>query len=814
MNESVEAARSKHAQTNIDQLSSAVSKTFTPSHNCIKNNKQIHTHTHIHTHPHKQREMSSTKHTFEGIKPGDDTGTTSCVDQIYLPKGSTADGFRKVVYLQWSSDRETGRSTWAVVGTELEATLLKNDLIKDARKELDDTELQTLASDLDNGSVKDKVDKGRLLVITYTQLHMCLREALLDERWTSKQDPANMNIIMDFGWGRITYHMAASCVCLLLLLKQRTGLGSCSISAATVSSIRETFFLDVARRTKYKVLFSRLNEDDGRSRRDASFVWEEERSEGRVLLDIEGDRPSAAAEGEVSVGNGRMILLASRAELEEAVTRQEGELPPCIEVMSTDADDIVKERDGKQAHIIPEGGFTYLGPVCGLGHVLVSPSEQVWVYDRNVSRAVLRISARRSRAQIEHVAGYADEHDRAPEVHCFMTSRQYKHLPRSNPSPSQTVDIDRLLLSCVRVASIDGTRLADLQCTLVDDEYVMEEYLRRLKLSGLVELRPAPASSIGQRRIGRRLLYSPLQLTAIGVLAETLIIRNVTESVSAASLLAQWSHGRGSGQLDSPAITEAIFSIASVLATSNVLSRPSSTIRATSANIMGELDEDLEGVAAPLIKRGCIWTAIAIWHRMRLDDDWRGKYNIPFLTDRAAAVFSIDGRIRVRRDRSFDFDEALDRLEALWPADMEQEFRGGPLTDQELLHVDEMLVRAFVDKLVFIPMPKGVDDLFGYDMVSHRKLDCPPPHQGFQLDKSVCWQFERDAVNGRETPSFFCIYTCLQREVGGDGSVKWIPLDITHVSGEAVWNVLGKDQEIPMMRNMLSKLTSSLDGVL
>lgn len=710
---------------------------------------------------------------FQAIEPGDDTGKKS-VDQIILDGRLTSDGFRNIAYLQWQADRKAGRSTWAVVGSEYEAAFLKEDLLEYVMaNDLSKADQDALVSDLDKGSLNGKQDKSRLLVVTFAQLHQCLRLACDGNRWMSKEDPARFTIVMDFGWGKVTYDMAASCICLLVVQRQRVGMGSCSISAATVSSSEKAFFLPSAIR-KGSRLF--LTGDDLQPRSE-SFVWHGEASQGRLLLDIEERRAGRLG--------GRAILLTNCGQLEEDCTSQGGTMPLSVSLMPPLPTDVVKLRDGN-SHIMLQQGLAYLGPARDIRHVLVDSHDAAWFVDKGLAPARFTPHAPRSRAQIEHVACSRDELGRAPQVHCFMTRAQYDALPEFDVSPSQTVDIDKVLLSGIWVASRCGMSLAQVGFKLADDEFFVEERLWRLNLRDLVvvDISTFPSQ-------GRRLLNSPLKLTAIGEVAESFLSSGIVASVNVACLLAQWIRG----PLRSPSVDISILSLASVLETNNGTTSIGDTIWTTGEYVADGLD--LDGVAAALLGRGCIWMAVAIWHRLRQDSNWRGHDATPFVTGTAPAELQIGQGIWVDRQHSFRFDAAFEKLKNLWPHDLQDDLAGVPLADAELLGVEEMLVRAFIDNIVFVDYGNH------YDLLSQEKLSNPSVKQVTQLDVRSCRQVDIDAAGQAVPPGRFCIHTCIHHTMD-----KTVPVDLTHVSARALFRVLVKSRSPHSFDDIFSRVSA------
>lgn len=750
-----DAANPKANKTNVQTINRPHAYTHT---------QHTHKHTYARTIYTRTNQLSvmenDQRHQYISCTPGVNDGSTACIDQNFV-RASTSRIFKKAVHLEWRGDSPTGRSTWAVVGCVLEVNLLCHDLIQ-----LDSNIAAHIEVFAEGSPELPRHKEGKLLIMTFQQLHRCLRRALVGGRWRNGEEAAHMTIIMNFGWGNVSYDMAMSSVCLLMVLRDK--MENCTISATVITSSDKPLFSASQCRGANVTPFK--HEDQS-----ASFLWQEDnRSAGQVLCDIE------EARGDEEPASGRAILLMESCALEQDVA--DDERLPTRAHLSPHDHRTAAARDEGGDHLILENVIVYLGSTPGLAHVVVSPHTTAGVYDDRLGRAVAVLgTALRSRAAIEHVIGHIAVETRLPEIRCLMTRAQYEKLPLDDESTSETLYLDRLLLSCVRLVSMRGVPLGRLGFSVSSDEHRVERHLRRHLLQGLLSLTPGPSPS-PLAPVGRRLMYSLLKLTPVGIQAEAILDADLVEDYNVACLLALW----GSRRSRSTAVTEAVFCIASVAATQNGVSVLNMTFYADEYFANKPVTDYLPGVAGSLVKRGCIWFAIAMWQRLRVNPDWRGLDDTDYVAGEVVSELTVDeGHVWIDRAMSFQIDRAFDRLDLLWPRDTPKTFRENALTEDELLEVEEMLVRAFIDKLMFVVMPFVPKKPFAFDVTSKQELGCPIPTQEQQLHNIECWQNDIKAVGGHVTPGFFCIYTAIERE-----TKQYIPADVTYVSWKSVANIL------------------------
>lgn len=725
--------------------------------------------------------MSGLTSSFEPVVPHG----AVCIEHIRL-RNNTTDALAHVAARQWMEDSANQRDTWLIVGSDVEWRLVTNELLKE-RVPYGRLQVGPPSAGAQEGT-------GFFRLMTYREMQpvvtaRCAVGWTLPEEWSG-----DTTIMLNLGWGNTTYDRALVYAGLSMMLRADAGTAVllCTVEDDTAGWSGR----DASRLSRVQVI-----EVSGGYRPAPSITWHDE-TEPRAAVRrcVEDAESRRGAEHR----RGRCAVVMSQHSLARAMGRDEDDIEPeCIRLHPDEVIDVTRMRTHEdELFINVHEDVMYVGPIYHLDLVLISRGRMGWALDDRTSHAVLDCDVPRSRAEILHASrlrGYGS--GPPPPVHCFMRRADFDRLPWRGQPSCHLADLAKLLLAYVYVGK-PAARLAELPVELPASTYVTEEFLRRLRHKGLLRVLSPPRH--GGVTPHLHLLHSALALTGRGALAAELTMKNVTESLHAACLACQVLGG-GAGPLpDSPAVRDAVTSLVVILETNEQQTWIAEVVaEVAEAHRSQDFSEEFRGVAADLYCRGPTWFAVAVWHRMRRDRNWRAKTEQEYARlDQGAEATVVDvGGVSLVPRQSFRWDDVVQRLNAWSGSNLAVGVAHGRLADEELLAVDKALVTAFADKLAYVLMPRAAGAPFAYDLVSQRELSPYLEDQHRLLDVERCWQYERERY-GAEAHGFFCFYTHLERKtLGGTGggdrwaAVERAAVDLTFVASRAVREVLGEVED-------------------
>ncbi|KAH8762554.1 hypothetical protein F5883DRAFT_523885 [Diaporthe sp. PMI_573] len=743
---------------------------------------------------------------FTPIKPVD-TAARELTEQVVI-KHSSAEGFAYVLLKQWREDTTSSpqRETWGVVQTPVEMGLVYNDL---KGGHVSDGAAPAITEDQLVTSVTCEAEKGKLSITTFDALTDSLLRAL--HRGVD-QFPENVSIVMNFGYGLVTFDMAVASTSLVKLIKDLVAAGNNTLALCTVSNNSRGFF---GRGWPPRMIHEIDNEESNMDRYEwgpapagAQGQQREDQETGDALglfrraCQQKGDgkrviMPTSLFQGLVSEMDSGTFLRVQKIHDPGVVYKHKYEVSP--------------ESTG--ANIAINTGIAYLGPVKNVGRVLVPKHVPGFEFDSRSSQVVVNTFSRRSRSEVEYASRFRGEGGHSPQVCCDMTLAEFQSAPQiPTTSPAYTTDLPRLLLIYIYTWAGSDLPLADMPVALPPDEYTVEEQLRRLVVKGLVEVQGPPPNPFVA--VGRRRLHSVLKLTDIGSTTAMLLLTRRIESIHVAHFLTQME---GDDTRPTDMAEAAILNIATALETVEGLTQLGGIVDTTRAN-RGSIEEfrsaaGLRSGPVANLGRGPLWVCLALWYEMRVDQNYRAEEsvyrqtNVPSLLDLLGSTGQSNALV-INRRRSFEWDRTMKNLREVFGGNQEGEclFKD-ELSNEDLLRIEQALVRAYLDKLAYIPLSPDIENQtpFAYDLTSNRPIQTPGGPQTCQLDEEYCKTLER-LPGGRAPPGIFCFYTYLCVEEDESGRPKWSAQDMTHVSWEAVWRVLNETKDEHEGQDLLNKV--------
>lgn len=691
-----------------------------------------------------------------------------------------------IVAAQWRADKKQGRDTLVVMGSDLEVALLNKDLETEG---IEDEDIMITLPDEDDGR------DGKLFIYSPKMvMQYFLHEfdcALHGEGPPTSIGAINMTVMVNLGWGNVKAKMGIVLMALTRLAQRQQSkegrLLLCAIRDGEAA-------VSVAGDQTLQVL-----SEAGRALSRPKISWHDLTAIKETFASL----------------SGRCVVLAGRLSLSLDLGKTVQEVSEAFDGFSSLADpstaDVRCELQPEPCEIkslLVHEDVAYVGPVHGLEAILVHPHKLTWIHDPYSCHNVLVKKLPRSKAEIRHVINIRAEGEAVPEVHCFLKEAQFDKLEEGglSSSPCHHIELEKLLLAgqvlwnglMLRVFELPQRRL-------------VEQHLRRLRNCGLLERRPLAT------RPTYELSESPFdgwKMTNLGRIACETVMFSTIESMSTIHLLAQLRL-QGSAVEPSPAVSDALLSLAAILSTTEhmtsiqrvVFRVEESYMETSDVDFQDYIDNELCGFAASLIWRGPIWFCVAIWHTLRYREDWRAYKDVEDMREghykpwaRRLKVFQ--GSVIIDRLTSFQWDSRLPNLIVSADSKLDATLIGSNdhvLSSEELALVDQALVRAFVDKLVFVVGVKPDGEAFAHDLASQREMQEPDEVSRRLLYHEKCLEMEREAL-GREVGGYFCIYTHLEREpveFSASGILEefeWRPINLTYVPSTAVFAVL---KEIP-----------------
>ncbi|POS69505.1 hypothetical protein DHEL01_v212103 [Diaporthe helianthi] len=708
---------------------------------------------------------------FIPIKPV--TETTKELTAHVVIKNSPAEGFVYVLLKQWRKDIASSprRETWGVVQEPLEAALIYSDLrgghISDGiTPEITEDQL-----------AKNGTERGKLSIITFEGLARALLWVL---RGNAKL-PENVSIVMNLGYGLVTFHMALASTSLVRLIRNLVDEGNNTLSLCTVSNTSMEFF---GRGWPSRVTQAIDSEEHNMDR----YEWQAAPADTREQQPEDVEPAGALALFRRSCQqkgrDKRAVLLMSLfqyslldVEPNTFIRVQKLSNPEAVyQVKYEHVDHLVGTSIAIDKRIV------YFGPIKNVGRVIVPKYVSGFEFDNKIGQVVVSLSARRSRPEIEYAGGLRGEDGYSPQVYCEMTLPEYLGAPPvPTTSPAHTVDLSKLLLMYIYIWAGSNLPLVYMPVTLPADQYMVEQQLRRLVAKELIEIQSPTANPfIG---VGRLRLYSTLKLTEIGRRTTVLLLTGKIQSIHVAHFLAQTisddSHEAATSE-------RAVLNIATVLETKEGLTQLARIVDTTRANQGSikffEKEAGLENGPAAHMKRGPLWLCLSLWSEMRVNQNYRGEEDTYRQSSTASRILDLlagadqPGALVIHRLRSFEWDHTLENLREVLETTREADcLFPNELSRGDLLSIEKALVRAFLDKLAYIPMSHNIPDEmpFAYDLGSNRPIQSPDGPQKFQLDEEHCRSIDR-LPGGRLAPGIFCIYTCMTLEEDENRQPRWL----------------------------------------
>lgn len=432
---------------------------------------------------------------FSPVGPADAGSQSNELMEQVIISNSSAEGFGHIVLKQWRSDSRASppRDVWAVLGSDLEAYLLTSDLTDGC---VSDSATEPVPPGiLSAGGVNYRPGTGQIFITTFGQLGTLLRAPEQEHLI-----PPHLTVMMNFGFGRVTFDMAFTSTCLMKRIKHEITENKGRIAACTVANSQAQFFGPGWPSRRIQEL-DMCQDKDGRQVLKpvaTDYVWYDDvdKHNAKVrLLDTEARLRDAD-------GTKRVAIIINEFDAPPELLLSQAPLF-CTDSTSLEPLRQIKKGPlGPARQLLISSEVPYCGPVGELGHIIVNPLVTDWVFDKKIGHMVISESIT-SKAEVHHAARLRGNSGAAVDVHCLMSRRDYQKLPLLAPnSPAHSVDLPRLLLACTYTCDQAEMPFRELPVSLPGDEYVVEEQLRRLCLKGLITCRSGPASSVSCLQLG------------------------------------------------------------------------------------------------------------------------------------------------------------------------------------------------------------------------------------------------------------------------------------------------------------------------
>ncbi|KAJ4406477.1 hypothetical protein N0V82_010112 [Gnomoniopsis sp. IMI 355080] len=720
--------------------------------------------------------------------PNENTKTKALVDQVVIKDGST-EAFAYISLKQYrhSVAKNPQSQTWAVVNTNLEASLLQHDLGQIRRN---NTPAVVLKKDEDTSS-----RSGKLCVLTFATL----KQHLVRHNEGAHRLPHDLTLLLNFGCGYIEFDMA---LCSTLMLKliastswngKRNGLAMCTVSTID----HQLFGRDWPPRCLYEV----DQPEDPNTSSLSRYQWHNppggSTTQAVLVKLLELDR-SSDGKGTITSMPPHKFSVTQNLDAKKVKFHADG----------ADTNLVLSEKYSNEARhlVIDPMHSTYYGPVNNIGHVLIDHYSEDWVRDKRTGRPVAHDAVPLTQPEILMASRFKGMDGQTPQVHCFMAFQTFSALPRMPvASLAHTIDLGKLLLLSIRAWEESKLSVMEMPVLLPQDEFAVEEELRFLRVKGLIK--QVSLYNDPWMCTGRELAYGVLQLTRLGIKTVEFLYMSDMQSLHLAIFMAALPSA------PSPAVREAALSIASVIELDSGISSIGVTLDTSEATRQELANLDylkLTSFAAQHTRRGPIWLAMAVWHKAMNDITLR-NFQMVYDAGKDSGKISLHhpNVLDFSPQRSYMWDDRLDQFARV--------FAGGVpnkdhlfkqiLTKQELLELESALVVAHMDKLALVPMQeRGLP--FAFDLVSGQPLLAPHRRQHCQLDIEYCRKSER-LPNGKFPDYIVCIYSSLD-----DGN-KYsrsglIANDLTFVSWRAVGSVLARASGDFPWQTCLQKIQSRM----
>lgn len=458
-------------------------------------------------------------------------------------------------------------------------------------------------------------------------------------------------------------------------------------------------------------------------------------------------------------------------------------------------------------------GMSYVGSISNLRGVAIWPFTSAWgVCEGQPTRCFGPHRTARSQAEIRYYSRYM--HGTVnPEAIIMQTEEDFNTcLPAlCNDSPAHTVDLSALLICCKLLWP--RTTIAKLPVYLPQDKQSLASQVQTLVMKGILETAPRDGTPVDQS--GLSILDTRTALTTTGKTIATLSVRAI-DSPHGAHLLAQLLDPDGSDATLSQSSEAVVNTVLSLVAVTELLYGATIINEAIvpQKNIRGNdkwYNTELHGVGAEEAWRGPIWLALSIWQKVRAECPWRATFVTLGGQNHNNRLLLNNGELLVYLNLTLGWDTAFETASDAAKArglDVPELSNTARLTAEELLAVEKALVRAYLDKIIYVT-DTGVSTFRARHLLSGRKIRRPLGSQARQVWWAKCQG--RNALLSRGNPflKLFFIYTHMRYEKDEIlGDVAPIPLDVTYVSPTAVELVLEEAGKLELMPGRLQESTS------
>lgn len=714
------------------------------------------------------------------------------LQHISTPNGSSA-SFAHIVASQWRADVASHRKTWAVVGTDVEAGFLYRDLVANAVADTSESSINRESVILSTraGDCATYHRPGQLVVMPFSHLRELLFLGFFVNlpllSWIGTL--GGPTVVMDFNWGKVTFDMGFSCSIIEKYVRTSINKRTNVLMACTVSNNSTTYFGEVNQHIQVQQVMTPFDVHAVKLR------FFENQSPREYLV-----KPPVTGNGH-SESRRRVLLVMDGYELPDDIMPQ-----------SLDSLDLVST--GELEFPLLNLGMSYVGGISNLRGVIIWPYTSAgWeMCEGQPTRCSDLHRMARSQAEVYYYSRYM--HDTVDaEAAIMQTEEDFNtSLPAiCDTPPAHTVDLTALLICCKLVWP--STAIDKLPVYLPQDKQALTSQVQILVMKGILETSPGKSGPLDHSELS--ILNTKTALTNTGKTTATLSVSTI-HSPHSAHLLAQFLDPNGPDPAlsqTSEAVVSAILSLAVVTESLNGATRINEVV-ALQKDLPGDdewYNTELDGVGAEEVWRGPIWLALAIWQKLRVNYLWR----VPF-KDYDEEVHDIrldlnNGELIVYPYRTYEWDTAFETIvdaahaRGLDMPDLSDTVR---LTAEEMIAVEKALVRAYLDKLIYLTDPgDGLVDAF--HLLTGREIRRPFHSQEIQVQWSECQR--RTALMSRDGSSanVFFIYTHMRYGMDETlGKVVPIPLDMTYVSYTAVELVLEEAGKLELMPEYRQQSTS------
>lgn len=606
--------------------------------------------------------------------------------------------------------------------------------------------------------------QSKLWLMTYPQLSDTL--AIPGAR-----PKGNLKVLLHMGCGKYTWDMVKGSLDLWEWAQGfEEGFQKPTIWVYTISNIEESIYRDAPASPLSTIGLQRPRLDCLQPEAfDTAIVQLQEEDVAHMEL-----CKSMSETGQRPLHTNRAVVLAPESKLLDACSRHS--CPPVgyvelrgnmtSEQLAGWIGNLLQDKHDTKTLLVGHDVGT-IGTVHNLGTVLVHPVKEGWFFDRRVSRVVFRKDIPMSQAEVRYACQIAckpSDNRISPVVSVFTTREELDKLPPTPTDPlAFTADLSAVLLCLCDHSYLDAGKTSPIR--LPSDSKMVRECLRRLEVRGLTAHHGGP-------------------LTELGRLTAWWYQSGGVRDFNVANLLAIAWNAPGAR------VASALMQIAAVLYQSDSSSKSpiASLLTFQFPNGMSEeaeslLAEEVEGFARGYVARGPIWIAIAIWAGQR-------KAMRHMDTSVARDFRTCNDMLLVSRQALVMIQENWDNMSKAWTNGLGgAKLSGDPIiNDQDFLFLEESIVRVWMHNLVLVGTEGSGLGAFSCDLAT-----------GYPIQRragdAVIWgklatQEDAEPFEGHQYAGVFAVYTSLGRNTTPDGTVQYVPENLTFISTRAFRHVL------------------------